>query len=83
MSKEVLWNKYIVETFVELAMLNELEEMILRTRISGMSRVAQAEKFSISISTVDRIIKQLKIKYDNVEKMSPLLPPRKRISVKD
>lgn len=77
MSKEVPWNKIIVETFIDEAMLTKDEEMILRTRVAGWSRTKQSMELGMSVSTVDRIIAMLKKKYDNVEKYNPLLPPRK------
>ena len=77
MAKQVPWNKIIVETFIEDAMLTKDEEMILRTRVAGWSRLQQADKLGMSVSTVDRIIKTLKVKYDNAQKYNPLLPPRK------
>lgn len=77
MSKQVPWNKIIVETFVSEAMLSKEEEMILRTRVSGWTRQKQSMELGMSLATIDRIIKRLKIKYDNVQKYNPLLPPRK------
>ena len=77
MSHEVPWNKYIVERFCELAMLNKDEEMILRTRVAGWSRTKQADKLNMSVATVDRIISKLKVKYDDIQKFDPLLPPRR------
>ncbi len=77
MSKQVPWNKIILETFIEDAMLTKDEEMIIRTRVAGWSRVEQSMKLGMSLATVDRIIKRLKVKYDNAQKFNPLLPPRK------
>lgn len=77
MSHEVPWCKVIVETFVSEAMLTKEEEMILRTRVAGWPRSKQAMEFGMSMATVDRIIKRLKVKYDNVSKYNPVLPPRK------
>lgn len=77
MSHEVPWNKIIVETFISEALLSEEEEMVIRTRVAGWSRTKQAEELGISLSTLDRTIKLLKIKYDKVAKYNPLLPPRK------
>jgi len=77
MSKQVPWNKIILERFVELAMLTREEEMIMRTRVAGWSRTKQAMELCMSLSTVDRIISRLKIKYDVVQKYDPILPPRK------
>ena len=77
MAHQVPWNKIIVETFVEEAMLTEEEEWILRTRVAGWSRTKQADKLRMSLSSVDRIIADLKRKYDKVQKYNPLLPPRR------
>lgn len=77
MTKQVPWNKIILEEFINLAMLTKDEEIIMRTRIAGWSVSQQADKLNLSISTVNRIIQKLKIKYDEVEKFSVILPPRK------
>jgi len=77
MAHQVLWNKIILEEFIELASLSKDEEMIIRTRVAGWSRLQQADKLGMSLASVDRIITKLKIKYDNVQKYSPILPPRK------
>ena len=63
MTNQVPWNKIILEEFINLALLTKDEEMIPRTRIYGW--------------TVNRIIKKIKNKYDEVEKYSAVLPPRK------
>lgn len=77
MSKQVPWNKYIVERFIELAMLNEEEEMILRTRVMGWTITKQSMEFGMSISKINKIIALLKKKYDKIEKYDTSLPPRK------
>lgn len=77
MAKQVPWTKIIVETFIEEGMLSEDEQMILRTRAAGWSRTKQAAELGMSLSSVDRIIARLKVKYDHVQKYNPLLPPRK------
>lgn len=77
MSKQVPWNKIILETFIEEALLTKDEEAIMRTRVAGWSRTKQAMELGMSISTVDKHIVTLKKKYDNVQKYNPLLPPRK------
>lgn len=76
MSHQVLWNKVILERFIEQASLTELEEHIMRTRAAGWSRVETSMKFGISIQKVDRTIATLKRKYDNVQKYDTILPPR-------
>lgn len=76
-------NKFIVETFEELAMLTDEERAVLRTRVSGMTIVEQSMKLGMSTSKVSAIIKRLKKKYDDVEKYTPLLPPRKHSAKED
>lgn len=49
----------------------------MRTRVAGWSRTKQSMEFDMSISTIDKIIKRCKQKYDIVEKSNPILPPRK------
>lgn len=77
MSKEVPWNKIILETFIAEGCLTKEEEIIMRTRVAGWTRTEQSIKLGISLSTVDRLIKSCKKKYDNVQKYNPLLPPRR------
>lgn len=78
MTDQVPWNKIILEEFINLALLTKDEEMILRTRIYGWTVREQADKLNMSVSSVNRIIKRIKNKYDDVEKYSTILPPRKR-----
>lgn len=77
MSHQVPWNKIILETFIEEAMLTKDEEKIMRTRVAGWSRVEQSLEFGMSTQKIDRIISTLKKKYDMVQKVNPILPPRK------
>lgn len=77
MAHQVPWNKIIVETFIQQAMLTRDEEWVLRTRVAGWSRTKQAMELGMSTATVDKIIRRLKDKYDKVQKYEPLLPPRK------
>ena len=56
MAKQVPWNKFILEEFIELALLNSEEEFVLRTRIAGWSIDQQADKLNVSNSSVNRII---------------------------
>lgn len=81
MAHQILWNKPIVEEFISLASLSREEEMILKTRIQGMTRIQQSMEFGMSVATVDRIIHRLKIKYDNVQQFSDLLPERQKTDV--
>lgn len=83
MAHEVPWNKIILEEFIEQAILTKEEEEIIRTRVAGWTRVEQSMKFGMSIQKVDRIIANLKEKYDNVQKYDVLLPPRKSSKEED
>ncbi len=78
MAKQVPWNKLILEEFIELALLNSEEEFVIRTRIAGWSIDQQADKLNVSNSSVNRIIRRLKLKYDKVQKHSSILPIRKQ-----
>lgn len=77
MSKQVPWNKVVLEEFISLAALTKEEEIIIRTRVAGWTRTRQALELGFSLSSVDRIIANLKRKYDDVQKYSAILPPRK------
>lgn len=77
MTKQVPWNKIILEEFIELACLNKLEENIMRTRIEGWTITKQSHEFHMSESSIKKIIANLKLKYDNVQKYSEILPRRK------
>lgn len=77
MAKQVCWTKKIMETFIEEACLTKEEQDILCTMVAGLTISEQAEKFNISVGKVNRIIKRLKWKYDNVQKYCKDLPLRK------
>lgn len=77
MAKQVPWNKIILETFISEGCLTKDEEIIIRTRVAGWSRTKQSIELGLSLSSIDRLIKSCKLKYDNVQKYNPLLPPRK------
>lgn len=78
MTNKVIWTKLVLERFIQLANLTEEEEIVIRTRAAGWSRVKQAMELNISISGIDRIISRLRKKYDEVQRLDPILPPRKR-----
>lgn len=77
MAHEVPWCKIILETFIAEGCLTKDEEMIMRTRVAGWSRQKQALELGMSLSTIDRLIKSCKRKYDNAQKYNPILPPRR------
>lgn len=76
--KDILWNKIILDEFIRLALLTDLEEQILRTQIKGWSRTKQSREFNISVETVDRTLKTIRKKYDSVQPFSSILPLRKK-----
>lgn len=59
MTNEVIWTKLVLERFIQLANLTEEEEIVIRTRAAGWSRVKQAMDLNISISGIDRIISRV------------------------
>lgn len=77
MSHQVPWSKILLERFIEIGALTELEQSIMRLRVAGFSRLQICDKLCISLSTCDRAVKLLKAKYDKVQRYDPLLPPRK------
>ena len=76
-SHQVIWTKLILERFIAEGNLTKFEEMVMRTRVAGWSRVKQHQEFHCSLATIDRTIRVLKRKYDEVQKYDPILPPRK------
>lgn len=77
MAHQVPWSKIILETFIEEAALTEDEEKIIRTRVAGWTVVKQSIEFNMCVSRVEKIVRRLKLKYDQVQKYNPILPPRK------
>ena len=78
MSHQVIWTRRVFEFFSDAAKLTKLEREVLETRISGMTRVQQSLYFSLSISTIDKIIARLKRLYDEVQREYPdELKPRR------
>jgi len=77
MSHEVIWTKFVLERFIELGNLTREEEMIMRTRASGMTITEQSMMFDMSPASVSRVIRRLKDKYDECQKNDLLLPKRK------
>lgn len=78
MRPKVPWTKTMLEKFIEEALLNEDEERILRTRIAGWSIVKQSLEFSMSTSSVSRIVRSIKRKYVALQPKFPdIFPPMK------
>lgn len=79
MSHQVPWTKKLMEDFIEEGMLTDDEAFILRTRVKGWTVTKQAMELHKSESTVHKMIRKIKIKYDRVQKESPdRYPPRFR-----
>ena len=78
MSKQVSWNLPILEEFIRIGCLNEIEEKIIRKHALGYSIDQIAISLDYSRSTVNYYISRLKLKYDEAEKYSKILPPRKK-----
>lgn len=78
MTKQVPWNKFILETFIEQGCLTKEEEMVIRTRVQGWTITQQAEKLNMSPDNINKIIARLKKKYDALQIYQPMLPPRKK-----
>lgn len=88
MSNQVIWTKLIMETFLEESGINDRIKLgdekaqmlseIMRTRCAGWCITKQADKLHISIDTVNKYIRELKDLYDETQKNSIILPPRRK-----
>lgn len=83
MSKQVIWTKHVQDTFIREGNLTDFEVQILETRIRNMTITEQSLKFNCSKSLIDKTIKKLKIKYDEVQKHHPEDMPMRRSSAKE
>lgn len=77
MARTVLWNRVLLDEFIDLASLSEDEERVIRARAAGWSRVKMCHEYNMSLATIDRIVARLKSKYDAVQPYSGILPMRK------
>lgn len=88
MSKQIIWTRIILETFLEESGINDriklgdekakILSQIMRTRCANWSITKQAEEFNISTDTVSKYIRELKDLYDETQKYSVILPPRRK-----
>lgn len=78
MTKQVMWTKAVLEAFIEEGNLNERQEFIMRTRVSGYTIPRQAEELHLSVDQVNKEIAYLKKLYDATQIHSAILPPRKK-----
>lgn len=75
--KQILWTKKLVDTFIKEGMLTEEEKEVLLLRVKGYTIAETSELMNISDSKVNRIVRRLKIKYDNLQGTIKELPKRK------
>ena len=75
--KQILWTRKLVETFIKEGMLTKEEKEVLLLRVKGYTISETSELINISDSKVNRIIRRLKIKYDNLQGTIEELPKRK------
>lgn len=78
MTKQVIWTKLVLETFIREGNLNKRQEYIIRTRVQGYTITKQALELSLSVDQVNKEIAQLKKIYDATQIHSKILPPRKK-----
>ena len=76
MSHKILWTRSMLDEFVQEAILTKDEEFIVRTRAEGWSRQQQAFELNRSVQSIDRMIKKIKVKYDNIAKHKERSPAR-------
>lgn len=70
--KQIPWTKRKYDRFLEVAILTDDEKSILEDRvIRNMSRVQMSMRYNVSVATVDRTIKSLREKYDQVQEEYP------------
>lgn len=78
MAHQVPWCKKYLDIFISEGALNPFEIEIMTTRVyDNMTVTQQALRMNCSKSTVEKCIAKLKLKYDEVQKHNPELPPRK------
>ena len=75
--KQILWTRKLVDTFIKEGMLTDEEKEVLLLRVKGYTIAETSELMNISDSKVNRIIRRLKIKYDNLQGTIEELPKRK------
>lgn len=80
MAHEVRWSSRVTEEFIKKGNLNDEQIFLLKTRISGMPISCQADQLGCSTRTVDRMIKELKLIYDHVQKEYPEIFPVRKVS---
>lgn len=72
----VIWTKETYNAFLSDVKLTKDERNNFDCIVSGMSMDERAEELKVSLSTIKRLTKSLKMKYDLVQKSDPRLPLR-------
>ena len=80
MAKQVIWTQKVLESFIELGGLNSDEEYIMRSRCKNVTVLEQSHHLHCSPATVNRIIADLKVRYDTVQKEYPDIFPIRKTS---
>lgn len=75
--RQVPWNKFLLDAFVNEAMLTDDEIIIMQHRIKKIPQNVTADTLGISVQTLNRRVKELKRKYDRAAKNSDILPMRR------
>lgn len=71
MSHQIPWTKKLMEDFIDEGMLTEDEAFLLRSRVKGWTVTQQAMELHKSESTIHKMIRKIKVKYDRVQQESP------------
>lgn len=74
-----LWDKKMFDEFVEQAMLDNEFKVILHDRIHKIPQAVTADNLGISISTLNRKLKELQQMYDVASRHSDMLPENLKI----
>lgn len=77
MKHQVNWNKTILEDFIEEGLLTEEESKLMRLRTKNKSTVYQANELNVSTATIDRMVVNLKKKYDKLHEQFPERFPKR------
>ena len=77
MARDLIWNKIMLAEFRKLAILTEDEDKVLSGWSCHKSIVDIALTVGMSERTVSRHLEHIRGKYDEVQKFTPLLPPRR------
>lgn len=83
MKTKIPWTKTMLEKFIEEALLTEDEERILRTRVAGWSIVKQSVELNMSVSTVSRLVRNIRQKYLTLQDQFPDIFPKLKPSKYD